>query len=321
MRGYNFTENVRVALAMAREEALQLQHAFVGTEHILLGLSGQPESGASAVLRSLGVDPAALRQTVHDAVPPGTASRSLGQELPYSGRAKKVLELAMNEAQAMGHGYLGTEHLLVGVLLEKKGIGAQVLQHHEVTPDVLRTAVAVHVDAAKGPEQAGAARQTRERRKLVVCFLDLANFSRECERRDDVEIADTLDRFYGRMVAALSAASGRVVKFIGDAALVTFDEAQADDGVRTILEFKTETDRGLREAGWDCALDARVHYGGVVAGYFGPPGAMRFDVVGRAVNEAARLKGSGVVATPEAQALLSAETRARLAAQQPGSNQ
>ncbi len=123
---YNFTDRVRKVLAMAREEAVRLQHDYVGTEHILLGLIREGDGVAAEVLRSLAADLDELLRLVEENVRPGKASASIG-ELPYTTRAKKVLEYAMAEARELNHSYVGTEHLLLGLLREEKGLAAKVL--------------------------------------------------------------------------------------------------------------------------------------------------------------------------------------------------
>ncbi|MFV2006112.1 MAG: ATP-dependent Clp protease ATP-binding subunit [Longimicrobiales bacterium] len=123
---YNFTDRVRKVLAMAREEAIRLQHDYVGTEHILLGLIREGEGVAAAVLTNLSIDLDQIHEQVEESVKKGKATIALG-ELPYTSRAKKVLEFAMAEARELNHSYVGTEHLLLGLLREEKGIAAQVL--------------------------------------------------------------------------------------------------------------------------------------------------------------------------------------------------
>src|SRR5690606_25146028 len=127
MNGYNFTDRVRKVLQMAREEAARLHHEYVGTEHILLGLIREGEGVAAAVLTNLGVDLEDIQQKIEETVKKGKAAAATGPELPYTSRAKKVLELAMMEARELNHSYVGTEHLLLGLLREEKGIAAQVL--------------------------------------------------------------------------------------------------------------------------------------------------------------------------------------------------
>src|SRR6202521_2455904 len=127
MNGYNFTERVRKVLAMAREEAARLHHEYVGTEHILLGLIREGEGVAAAVLQNMSVDLDEIQQKIEETVKKGKAAQTTGPDLPYTSRAKKVLELAMSEARELNHSYVGTEHLLLGLLREEKGIAAQVL--------------------------------------------------------------------------------------------------------------------------------------------------------------------------------------------------
>jgi len=127
MNGYNFTDRVRKVLQMAREEAARLHHEYVGTEHILLGLIREGEGVAAAVLTNLGVELEDVQQKIEETVKKGKAASAAGPELPYTSRAKKVLELAMVEARELNHSYVGTEHLLLGLLKEEKGIAAQVL--------------------------------------------------------------------------------------------------------------------------------------------------------------------------------------------------
>src|SRR5678816_407345 len=127
MNGYNFTERVRKVLAMAREEAARLHHEYVGTEHILLGLIREGEGVAATVLQNLSVELDDIQQKIEETVKKGKAGQTTGPDLPYTSRAKKVLELAMSEARELNHSYVGTEHLLLGLLREEKGIAAQVL--------------------------------------------------------------------------------------------------------------------------------------------------------------------------------------------------
>jgi ATP-dependent Clp protease ATP-binding subunit ClpC len=134
---YNFTDRVRKVLAMAREEAVRLQHDYVGTEHILLGLIREGEGVAAAVLMNLNVDLDQIQERTEEQVRKGKAGAAIG-ELPYTSRAKKVLEFAVAEAREMSHSYVGTEHLLLGLLREEKGVAAQVLESLGVTLDQAR---------------------------------------------------------------------------------------------------------------------------------------------------------------------------------------
>ena len=141
MRGYNFTERVRKVLAMAREEAARLHHEYIGTEHMLLGLIREGEGVAATVLQNLSVELDDIQQKIEETVARGKAGQTTGPDLPYTSRAKKVLELAMDEARELNHSYVGTEHLLLGLLREEKGIAAQVLFDAGVTIEDAREEV------------------------------------------------------------------------------------------------------------------------------------------------------------------------------------
>ena len=121
-----FTERARKVLRLAQEEAQRLQHNYIGTEHLLLGLVREGEGVAGKVLTSLGVDLEKVRKAVEDIIGRGD-SIVLG-EIGLTPRAKKVIELAFDEARLLDHHYIGTEHLLLGLIREGKGIGAGVLE-------------------------------------------------------------------------------------------------------------------------------------------------------------------------------------------------
>lgn len=138
MNGYNFTERVRKVLAGARNEANALRHEYVGTEHVLLALMAEGEGLGSTVIENLGGNGHGLRERLMEVVRAGPIEYSPRPDLPYTSRAKKVLELAMSEARQLDHSYVGTEHLLLGLLAERKGIAAQVLNDSGITLDNAR---------------------------------------------------------------------------------------------------------------------------------------------------------------------------------------
>ena len=154
MNGYNFTERVRKVLAMAREEAARLHHEYVGTEHILLGLIREGEGVAATVLQNLSVELDEIQQKIEETVKKGKAAQTTGPDLPYTSRAKKVLELAMSEARELSHSYVGTEHLLLGLLREEKGIAAQVLTDAGVNLDAA-SAETLRILGTEMPQQPG----------------------------------------------------------------------------------------------------------------------------------------------------------------------
>src|SRR5215471_3906493 len=122
-----FTDQARRVVVQAQEEARMLGHGYVGTEHILLGLLSEGDGLAARVLTTLGVSLDAAREQVAEIIGEGAGGQRTGH-FPFTPRTKKVLELSLREAQRMGHGYIGTEHILLGLLGEGEGVGAQVLE-------------------------------------------------------------------------------------------------------------------------------------------------------------------------------------------------
>ena len=137
-----FTDRARRVMGLANQEAVRFNHESIGTEHILLGLIKEGSGVAANVLRNLGVDLKHIRMEIEKKVPSGHEMVTVGR-LPFTPRAKKVIELAFEEARALGHNYVGTEHLLLGLLRESEGVAAQVLVEQrlkleEVREEVLR---------------------------------------------------------------------------------------------------------------------------------------------------------------------------------------
>jgi ATP-dependent Clp protease ATP-binding subunit ClpC len=129
-----FTERAKHVVSAAREEATRLGSEYVRTEHILLGLCREPEGIAARALESLNVDIEALAMDIESQVTRGNAVVS-GEEIIFTPRAKKVLELAVDEARNLGHNYIGTEHILLGLVKEGEGIAAKVLQDLKIDLD------------------------------------------------------------------------------------------------------------------------------------------------------------------------------------------
>jgi len=120
-----FTERARRVVVLAQEEARMLNHDYVGTEHILLGLLHEGEGVAAGALESLGIRLDATRAAVEGII--GRGQEAPSRHIPFTPRAKKVLELSLREALQLGHDYIGTEHILLGLIREGDGVAAQVL--------------------------------------------------------------------------------------------------------------------------------------------------------------------------------------------------
>ncbi len=126
-----FTDRGRRVMDLARESALQLGHDYIGTEHMLLGLIEEGNGVGADVLKRLGVDLNRISAQLKERIAPGTALVTGGQ-LPFTQRAKKTLDLMRREAHDLGHNYMGTEHLLLGLVGEGEGLASQVLRANNV---------------------------------------------------------------------------------------------------------------------------------------------------------------------------------------------
>jgi ATP-dependent Clp protease ATP-binding subunit ClpA len=144
-----FTDQARRVVVVAQEESRKLGHDYIGTEHILLGILGAGQSVAVQALASLGVSLEAARQQVEEIV--GRDSHQVSGHIPFTPRAKKVLELSLREALQLGHNYIGTEHILLGLIREGEGVAAQVLTR--LGADLNRTRQQV-IQLLHGPQAA-----------------------------------------------------------------------------------------------------------------------------------------------------------------------
>lgn len=135
-RSDKFTERARKVLTLSTEEALRLRHNYIGTEHLLLGLVVEGEGVAARVLQNLGVALDDVRKRVEYLI--GRGDQAVKPPIGLTPRAKKVIELAVEEARYLGHHYIGTEHLLLGMIREGEGIGPKVLEMMKVNLEQVR---------------------------------------------------------------------------------------------------------------------------------------------------------------------------------------
>ena len=157
-----FTDKARRVVVLAQEEARMLNHNYIGTEHILLGLIHEGEGVAAKALESLNISLEAVRQQVEEIIGQGQAAPT--GHIPFTPRAKKVLELSLREALQLGHNYIGTEHILLGLIREGEGVAAQVLQKLGADLNRVRQQVIQLLSGYTGGEHAepaGAAAPTR----------------------------------------------------------------------------------------------------------------------------------------------------------------
>jgi ATP-dependent Clp protease ATP-binding subunit ClpA len=134
-----FTDRSRRAIDLAQEEARRLDHNYIGPEHILLGLIREGEGVAARVLESLGISLEVVRQQVEEII--GRGQQAPQADIPYTPRAKKVLELALRESLQLGHHYIGTEHILLGLIREGDSVAAQVLSELSADLNLVRQRV------------------------------------------------------------------------------------------------------------------------------------------------------------------------------------
>ena len=153
----NFTPRAQQVLALARKEADRFHHNYVGTEHLLLGLINLGQGVAVNVLQKMGLDLQTVRSAVEKQVGTGPESKPSGN-IPYTPRVKKVLALAGKEAKALNHSYVGTEHILLGLLREGEGVAARVLKSLEVDIERCRNEILSELDPnfTGEPEEASA---------------------------------------------------------------------------------------------------------------------------------------------------------------------
>jgi ATP-dependent Clp protease ATP-binding subunit ClpA len=162
-----FTDRARRVVVLAQNEARLLNHNYIGTEHLLLGLIAEGDGVAAKALESLGISLAAVRQQVEEVI--GRGQEVPSGHIPFTPRAKKVLELAQREARALGHDYIGTEHILLGLLREGDGVAAQVLVRLGADLNRVRQQVIVQLHGYQGRVMIGEGSRPgrRERARLL----------------------------------------------------------------------------------------------------------------------------------------------------------
>ncbi|TAM34192.1 ATP-dependent Clp protease ATP-binding subunit [bacterium] len=174
-----FTERARKVIILAKEEARRFNHDYIGTEHILLGLIREGEGVAAAVLQKMGVSLENIRLEIEKLVQPGPTTQIIG-DIPFTPRAKKALELAAEEARSLGHNYIGTEHLLLGLIREGEGIASQVLMNLGMDLNSVRNEVMELLGSAlPGMSQPGAQAAKTKTPALDAFGRDLTALARE----------------------------------------------------------------------------------------------------------------------------------------------
>ena len=171
-----FTERAQKVLALSQEEAIRLKHSNIGTEHILLGLVREGEGIAAKALYSLGLGAEKIQQEVENLIGQG---QQAPQIIHYTPRAKKVIELSMDEARKLGHSYVGTEHVLLGLIREGEGVAARVLNNLGVSLNKARQQVLQHLGSNEASNHQGRASSNANTPTLDSLARDLTAVARE----------------------------------------------------------------------------------------------------------------------------------------------
>jgi ATP-dependent Clp protease ATP-binding subunit ClpA len=191
-----FTEPAREVVVLAQDEARALKHDYIGTEHLLLGLLREEEGVAARALENLDVTVEEARAEVARVI--GEGDKSPAGQIPFTPRAKKVLELALREALALRHGYIGTEHILLGLARENEGVATRILLGFDADAETIRNEVLRLVEGSGG---GGASHPRRRRRRWEYRVESLAG--------GDQVTAELLD--------ALGAEGWELVAIVGEA--------------------------------------------------------------------------------------------------------
>lgn len=198
-----FTENAQKIILIAQEEAKRLNHDYVGTEHILLGLTALNGTVSNKILSSLGITFRKVRLEIEKMVGVGDAVMLLG-EIPFTPRAKKVLEYAVEESQSLGTEDIGTEHILLGLVREEEGMAGTILQNLGVTPNAVRESTLNFLEGARPDDLAELADDTRTEEEEEEDEPEEAPAVRRKEKTDKKSNTPTLDE-YTRDLTALAA--------------------------------------------------------------------------------------------------------------------
>lgn len=200
-----FTERARKVIILAKEEAKRFNHDYIGTEHILLGLIKEGESVAAAVLQNLGLSLDTIRLEVEKLVQFGPSTIVSG-DIPFTPKAKKVIELAMDEARRLGHNYIGTEHLLLGLIKEGEGVASHVLMNVGLDLNKVRAEVIKLLGSstpsgsgggggAQAPSQGGGGTKTKTKTPALDAFgRDLSQLAREGKLDPVVDRENEIER-------------------------------------------------------------------------------------------------------------------------------
>jgi ATP-dependent Clp protease ATP-binding subunit ClpA len=292
-----FTNRARHVVVLAQEEARLLHHNYIGTEHILLGLLGEPDGFGARVLASFGITREGVREEVKAIVGPGATAPS--GHIPFTPRAKKTLELSLREALSLHHNYIGTEHILLGLIREGDGVAAQVMKQHA---DLLAIRLAVLDIVPAGKSEAARGRRWLLRRRPADDPLEAEHPVEQTELRTtpaaDTSLTEAArlagaqpvgshhlllaaladpDTAAARALAALGVDLDRAQEALRGADVTgTSDEQPEDAGRRQMVVHVTDQKLTI-EAGDPVILEAARAALSALGDEGGPPGIIRGD--------------------------------------------
>ena len=174
-----FTRRARQALTLAQEEAQRLRQNYIGTEHLLVGLIRVENSQSSRVLRKLGVSVRKAQELVERTVGYGQKREVSGEQIRLTQRTKRVLELAVNEARALGHHYIDTGHLLLGLVQQEDGVAVDILRRLGVSPEIIRRETTKTMHQVPAREPGKRSKQSSKGSALERVATDLTAWARE----------------------------------------------------------------------------------------------------------------------------------------------
>jgi ATP-dependent Clp protease ATP-binding subunit ClpA len=292
-----FTNRARHVVVLAQEEARLLHHNYIGTEHILLGLLGEPDGFAGRVLAGFGMTREGLREDVTAIV--GTGAAAPTGHIPFTPRAKKTLELSLREALSLHHNYIGTEHILLGLITEGDGVAAQVMKQHA---DLMAIRMAVLDIVPAGRSEAARGRRWLLRRRSADDPLEAEHPVEQAELRTtpaaDTSLTEAArlagaqpvgshhlllaaladpDTAAARALAALGVDLDRAQEALRSADVAGTSDEQPEDAGRRQMAIHVTEQKLTIEASDPVILEAGRAALSALGDEAGPPGTIRGD--------------------------------------------
>ncbi|MDQ1424703.1 MAG: hypothetical protein QOD72_2201 [Acidimicrobiaceae bacterium] len=235
-----FTERARHAVVLAQEEARRLDHNYIGTEHLLLGLLGEGDAIAAQALRRLGVGLNDVRDDVIALI--GHGDETPVGHIPFTPRAKKVLELSLREALQLGHNYIGTEHILLGLIREGEGVAAQVLIRRGAPLDRVRAAVVDQLGRTEPGTRSSEPKRTPAAEEAMATARELAGSARLGTHHLLEALARSEDSVASRALASLGIDADTLAAKIDEVDVDGTSDVTPDETAARLMEIRLEGD-------------------------------------------------------------------------------